>query len=279
MKINENFKNIADGATAFCVFGGPSATNYNKSELKKLLKNNFSICVNKGIEYYPESAMWLTADNKFRQYFEDYKFVLLDPRSAQGDKVLLQPKSQYIKDYEGIKVVFGQEGSNRFDIGQIPVKLVEEYSQEYKNLYYCKEYKNPNRIPNWMPALSLEWDQCLEKYGSDMQSVHAGGNIASNVFQLLYYMGFKKIIVIGYCDKGNSLGYDQNSPWEIESKSEFDGWKVHDKVWGENLRFLDGGEHFEEITGVKHKAGLSELDNSEQRESILQRIYAISENG
>jgi hypothetical protein len=279
MKINENFKNIADGATAFCVFGGPSATNYNKSELKKLLKNNFSICVNKGIEYYPESAMWLTADNKFRQYFEDYKFVLLDPRSAQGDKVLLQPKSQYIKDYEGIKVVFGQEGSNRFDIGQIPVKLVEEYSQEYKNLYYCKEYKNPNRIPNWMPALSLEWDQCLEKYGSDMQSVHAGGNIASNVFQLLYYMGFEKIIVIGYCDKGNSLGYDQNSPWEIESKSEFDGWKVHDKVWGENLRFLDGGEHFEEITGVKHKADLSELDNSEQRESILQRIYAISENG
>ena len=130
-----------------------------------------------------------------------------------------------------------------------------------------------------MPALSLEWDQCLEKYGSDMQSVHAGGNIASNVFQLLYYMGFEKIITIGYCDKGNSLGYDQNSPWKIESKSEFDGWKVHDKVWGENLRFLDGGEHFEEITGVKHKADLSELDNSEQRESILQRIYAISENG
>lgn len=277
MKINENFKNIADGATAFCVFGGPSARNYDKSELKKLLKNNFSICVNKGIEYYPESAMWLTADNKFRQYFEDYKFVLLDPRSTQGDKVLLQSKSQYIKDYEGVKVVFGQDGSNRFDIGQIPIKLVEEYSQEYKNLYYCKEYKNPNRIPNWMPALSLEWVQCLEKYGSDMQSVHAGGNIASNVFQLLYYMGFKKIIVIGYCDKGKSLGY--NKEWTIDHQSELDAWKVHDKVWGENLRFLDGGEHFEEITGVKHKADLSELDNSEQRESILQRIYAISENG
>jgi len=277
LKVDKNFKNIADGATAFCVFGGPSARNYDKSELKKLLRNNFSICVNKGIEYYPESAMWLTADNKFRQYFEDYKFVLLDPRSAQGDKVLLQPKSQYIKDYEGIKVVFGQEGSNRFDIGQIPVKLVEEYSKEYKNLYSCKEYKNPHRIPNWMPALSLKWDQCLEKYGSDMQSVHAGGNIASNVFQLLYYMGFKKIVVIGYCDKGKSLGY--NIEWTIDHQSELDAWEVHDKVWGENLRFLDGGEHYEEITGVKHKADLSELNNLKQRESILQRIYAISENG
>lgn len=279
MKINENFKNIADGATAFCVFGGPSATNYNKSELKKLLRNNFSICVNKGIEYYPESAMWLTADNKFRQYFEDYKFVLLDPKCLQrrhqqhlqeDDKILFQPKSHYVKNYEGVKVVFGQEGSNRFDIGQIPIKLIEEYSQEYKNLYYCKEYKNPYRNPNWMPALSLEWDQCLEKYGSDMQSVHAGGNIASNVFQLLYYMGFKKIIVIGYCDKGKSLGY--NKEWTIDHQSELDAWKVHNKVWGENLRFLDGGEHFEEITGVKHKADLSELNNPEQRREILRKI-------
>tara|TARA_Y100001938_G_scaffold151207_1_gene247495 strand:+ start:9896 stop:10723 length:828 start_codon:yes stop_codon:yes gene_type:complete len=275
MKINENFKNIADGATAFCIFGGPSASNYDKQELKKLIQNNFSICVNKGIEHFSDAAMWLTADNKFRQYFEDYKFVLLDPRNA-GNRVLYQSKNNHIENYKGIKVVFGQEKDNGYDIGQIPIKLVEYYSSLYDNVFYCKEYKDPNKIPDWMPALSLEWDQCLEKYGTDMQSIHAGGNIASNIFQLLYYMGFEKIVVLGYCDRGTSIGYSfkswQPDYWEIE------GWKVHNQVWGKNLKFLSGGEMYEESTGTKHLADITELNNLKQRKSIMEKIYEVAKD-
>ena len=49
-KLDNRFKNIANGMTAFCIFGGPS-TNQVKN-IDELIKNNFTVVVNNGIKFY-----------------------------------------------------------------------------------------------------------------------------------------------------------------------------------------------------------------------------------
>ena len=90
--INEKWMNIANGHTAFCILGGPSVNQVKN--LKEIIKNNFTITVNRNIEKYPDSSMYVTGDSFIaREYFEEKEFFL---HKFKGGKLL---KNQSHFDY------------------------------------------------------------------------------------------------------------------------------------------------------------------------------------
>jgi len=70
----------------------------------------------------------------------------------------------------------------------------------------------------------------------------SGGNISSIVFQLLFYMGFEKVVTLGYGDEGTSRGYQtpSNFDWSVE---ELHAMEVHLLKWGDRIGSLTGGEY------------------------------------
>ena len=73
--VNKNWKNIAKGHTAFCIFGGPSSNQVK--DINKIIENNFTVTVNHNIKRFPNASMFITADNPIaREYFEDKEFWL-----------------------------------------------------------------------------------------------------------------------------------------------------------------------------------------------------------
>jgi hypothetical protein len=74
--INNNWKGIAKGHTAFCILGGPS-TNQVK-DIQSIIDNNFTVTVNHNIKTYPNCDMYITADNSIaREYFEDKELLTI----------------------------------------------------------------------------------------------------------------------------------------------------------------------------------------------------------
>jgi len=263
--IDKRWKQIAKGHTAFCILGGPSSKEIDN--IDDIIANNFTITVNRSIEVFPNADMFITSDNNIaREYFEEGEFFL---HKFKGGK-LLKNHSDFLYENEPswvkgkrdillknpnlIKVIACNNFpcyNTSFSTGQLYKYKGIEYAKQVKDTYICTEYRNEQGES--YPVLSPSLPETIEKYGTDPTNFYPGGNASGILFQLLWYMGFSKLIVVGYGDKGKSIrskGYKEviDSFWD-EDKTEFEwseteihGLVSHHIKWGDNFKILKGGE-------------------------------------
>ena len=268
--INKKWKNIAKGHTAFCILGGPSISEVKN--LQKIINNNFTVTVNHNIKTHYNSDLYITADNSIaREYFEDKKFCLYkfiggkllrhnsnfkyDPTPiwVEGKKNILQ------KNPNLIKIIACNEFPTynySFTTGQLSLHHGEEYCNSTPNTYLCVEYRNEQGES--YPSLSPNIPESINEYGINPLKFYSGGNVSSILFQMLYYMGFDKVIVVGYGDKGISNGYEDNRIFKW-SNEEIHAMVTHNIKWGDKLKSLHGSEICKEYCDFK-QASYGELE-------------------
>lgn len=263
--INKKWKNIAEGHTAFCILGGPSSKEI--PNINNIIANNFTVTVNRSIEVFPNVDMFITSDNNIaREYFEEGEFFL---HKFKGGK-FLKNQAHFMYDEEPswvkgkrkillknpnlIKIIACNDFpsyNTSFSTGQLYKYKGIEYAKQVKNTYLCTEYRNEQGES--YPLLSPSLPETIEKYGTDPSNFFPGGNSSGIVFQLLWYMGFSKIVIVGYGDKGKSVRSENykgtiDSFWDETktdfewSESEIHGMVTHHQKWGNNMKILKGGE-------------------------------------
>jgi hypothetical protein len=283
--IDKKWKNIASNHTAFCILGGPSSKQIDN--LNEIIKNNFTIITNRMLDQYPEASMYITADSFIaREYFEDKEFFL---HKFKGGKIL---KNQAHFDYDEkpiwikgkrniltknpnlIKVIACNEFpcyNTNFTTGQLYKYKGIEYCKQVKNSFLCIEDRNPNG-ESW-PTLSPSLQHTLDNYGTNPSCLISGGNVAGIIFQLLYYMDFKKVVVVGYGDNGDSIGYESvrstynDKVWSW-SEPELHAMVVHNMKWGDRLKILYGGEVCNEYAPYA-RASMDDLEQTPNMKNKL----------
>lgn len=292
--INEKWKNIANGHTAFCILGGPSSKEV--SNLNQIIKNNFTIITNRMLDQYPEASMYITADSFIaREYFEDKEFFL---HKFKGGKILknhanfdYDEKPIWIKGKRNIltknpnliKVIACNEFpcyNTNFTTGQLYKYKGIEYCKEVKNSFLCIEDRNSNG-ESW-PTLSPSLASTLDNYGTNPLCLTSGGNVAGIIFQILYYMGFEKVVIVGYGDKGDSIGYEEvkyvskdnklensnNNKFWTWSETELHAMVVHNMKWGDKLKIFHGGEVCSEYAPYV-RASMDDLEHTPNMKNKL----------
>lgn len=268
--INSNWKNIANGHTVFCILGGPSVKQTDN--IQEIIKNNFTVTVNHNIKTYPNCDMYITADNSIaREYFENKEFCLF---KFTGGKLLknqagfnyneepiwIQGKKHIIEQNPNlIKVIACNDFpiyNYSFTTGQLPKHHGEEYCKSILNTYLCIEYRN-EQGESW-PTLSPSIQESLDNYGTNPLKLIPGGNVSGILFQLLWFMGFDKVIVVGYGDNGTSNGYEDNRIFDW-SESEIHAMVTHNIIWKDKLKSLHGSEICREYCDFK-QASYNELE-------------------
>jgi len=285
--INNNWKDIAKGHTAFCILGGPSSSQVK--DLQNIIKNNFTITVNHNIKLYPNCDLYLTADNPIaREYFEDkefclYKFTggkLLKTQSDfsyDNEPIWIQGKNHIIKQNPNlIKIIACNEFpvyNYSFTTGQLPKHHGEEYCKLFSNTYICIEYRN-EQGESW-PTLSPTIQESLDSYGTNPLKLIPGGNVSGILFQLLWFMGFDKVIVVGYGDNGISNGYEDNRIFDW-SESEIHAMVTHNIIWRDRLKSLHGSEICREYCDFK-QANYNELEpNPIKKTELINKLLNIN---
>ena len=268
--INDKWKGIAKGHTAFCIFGGPSVRQ--TKNIQDIIKNNFTITVNHNIKDYLNCDLYITADNSIaREYFENKDFCLF---KFTGGK-LLNNQAYFTYDTSPIwikgkrdillqnpnliKIVACNDFplyNYSFTTGQLPKHHGEEYSKEISNTHLCIEYRN-EQGESW-PTLSPTIQESLDNYGVDPLKLIPGGNVSGILFQLLWFMGFDKVIVVGYGDDGSSNGYEGNKIFEW-SENEIHAIVTHNTIWKDKLKSLHGSEICKQYCDFK-QASYDELE-------------------
>lgn len=277
--VNSKWKDVAKGHTAFCILGGPSVKLVE--DLDKIIKNNFTVTVNHNIKLYPNADLYVTGDSPIaREYLEDRDFFI---HKFTGGKLLknqasfsyeqtpqwIQGKrSVLLKNPNLIKVI----GCNTFpsynysfSTGQLYYLHGEEYCKQVPNTHLCLEHRN-EQGESW-PMLSPELPESIKTYGSSPEKFYAGGNISGIMFQLLYYMGFDKVIVVGYGDNGTSAGYASGTEFTW-SNEEIHAMVVHNTVWRDRLKALHGSEICKKYVDFK-TATYDELNTTPDKKNIL----------
>ena len=250
--INSTWRDIAKGHTAFCILGGPSVTQVK--DIQDIIQNNFTITVNHNIKTYPNCDMYITADNSIaREYFEDKEFCLFKFTggkllknqagfSYSEEPIWIQGKKHIIEQNPNlIKVIACNEFpiyNYSFTTGQLPKHHGEEYCKSTPNTYHCIEYRNEQGES--YPILSPEIPESINQYGKNPSQLIPGGNVSGILFQLLWFMGFDKVIVVGYGDDGTSNGYDGKMfEW---SNEEIHAMVTHNLIWRDKLKSIHGSE-------------------------------------
>jgi len=298
--INNNWKGIAKGHTAFCILGGPSTKQVEN--LQDIIENNFTITVNHNIKTYPNCDMYITADNSIaREYFEDKEFCLFKftggklLRNQAGfnydpEPIWIQGKKHIIEQNPNlIKVIACNEFpiyNYSFTTGQLSKHHGEEYCRNTSNTHLCIEHRN-EQGESW-PTLSPTIQESLDNYGIDPLKLMPGGNVSGVLFQLLWFMGFDKVIVVGYGDKGESQGYEDvkyatkdlnaidtgNSLWTW-SESEIHAMVTHNHIWSDGLKSLHGSEICREYCDFK-QADYNELENTPtKKQELINKLLNI----
>lgn len=252
--IDERWKDIAKGHTILCIGGGPSAREYDQKKLNYLINNNFSITVNHSIKAYQNVSMYFTGDNLIvRKYFNNGDFEIKDQLYSKPYKVT--PENQFIINKNLIKVLVTQDWSSEnygLNGGQIFHSYAMDYAKKFENVWIAREFKTNKG--SWSPAITEDWPEVFVNYGQNMQDIHAGGNVMSDVLQLLWFMGFDKVILIGVGDIGNSFGYGDNSNSFIWGDLEKNVFKLHFKMWSKKnnrrIKMLSGGEILKKIIDI-----------------------------
>ena len=278
--INNTWKDIAKGNTAFCIFGGPSAKQVNN--IQEIIKNNFTITVNHNIKDYLNCDLYITADNGLaREYFEDKEFFL-----HKCIQTKLFSKNQWIGEYdENIVWVKGKRDfllqnqnqirvivcndfpiyNHSLTVGQLYKGYGEQFCKEVPNTYLCIEHRDVSGES--YPLLSNVFPESLETYGSNPLNFLPGGNISGIVYQLLYYMGFDKVVVVGYGDNGISNGYENNQMFTW-SNEELHALVVHHNKWGDKIKTLHGGEICREYVDFS-QASYNDLESTPNKKNEL----------
>lgn len=276
--IDSSWKNIAKGHTAFCILGGPSTSQVN--DIQSVIKNNFTITVNHNIKTYPNCDMYITADNSIaREYFEDKEFCLFKftggklLRNQAGfnydsEPIWIQGKKEIIQQNPNlIKIIACNEFpiyNYSFTTGQLSKHHGEEYCKSTPNTHLCIEQRN-EQGESW-PLLSPDIPESITEYGTDPLKLISGGNVSGILFQLLWFMGFDKVIVVGYGDDGTSNGYDGKIfEW---SNEEIHAMVAHNTIWKDNLKSLHGSELCREYCDFK-QADYNELENTPNKKTEL----------
>jgi hypothetical protein len=283
--INSSWRNIAKGHTAFCILGGPSISQVN--DIQSVIKNNFTITVNHNIKTYPNCDMYITADNSIaREYFEDKEFCLFKftggklLRNQAGfnydsEPIWIQGKKEIIQQNPNlIKVIACNEFpiyNYSFTTGQLPKHHGEEYCKSTPNTHLCIEQRN-EQGESW-PLLSPDIPESITEYGTNPLKLISGGNVSGILFQLLWFMGFNKVIVVGYGDDGISNGYDGKIfEW---SNEEIHAMVVHNQIWGDRLKSLHGSEICREYCDFK-QADYNELENTPtKKQELINKLLNI----
>ena len=281
--IDDRWKGIGKGNVAFCILGGPSSNQVKN--LDKIISNNFTVTVNHNIKKHNNVNLYITADNFIaREYFEEKEFYL---HQFEGGK-LLQHQASFRYNKEPIWVKGKRKllrknlikilacgdfpcYNSSFTTGQVYKYNGVEYCKQVPNTYLCTEFRNEKGES--YPTLSPSIPESLEKYGSDPSNLLPGGNVASILFQLLWYMDFEKVIVVGYGDKGKSEGYENveyqndssNFSW---SESEIHALVTHYEKWGSRLKILHGGELCKEYAHFSD-ATYNDLESTPNNKKIL----------
>jgi hypothetical protein len=277
--INNNWKDIAKGHTAFCILGGPSTKQVEN--LQDIINNNFTVTVNHNIKTYPNCDMYVTADNSIaREYFEDKEFCLF---KFTGGKLLknqagfnyneepiwIQGKKHIIEQNPNlIKIIACNEFpiyNYSFTTGQLPTHHGEEYCKSTPNTHLCIEYRN--ELGGSWPTLSPTIQESLDNYGNDPLKLIPGGNVSGILFQLLWFMGFDKVIVVGYGDYGTSNGYEDNRIFDW-SENEIHAIVTHNQIWEDKLKSIHGSELCREYCDFK-QADYNELENTPNKKVEL----------
>lgn len=121
----------------------------------------------------------------------------------------------------------------------------------------------------------------LETYGTNPLDLTPGGNISGIIFQLLYYMEFDKVIVVGFGDNGESAGYEDskymtksenaidlgNKLWTI-TEQELHAIVTHNIKWGDKLKSLHGSEICREYVNFP-QASYDELETTPEKKNEL----------
>lgn len=283
--INDNWKGIAKGHTAFCILGGPS-TNQVK-DIQDIISNNFTITVNHNIKTYPNCDMYITADNSIaRKYFENKEFCLFKftggklLRNQAGfnydsEPIWIQGKKEIIQQNPNlIKIIACNEFpiyNYSFTTGQLSKHHGEEYCKSTPNTHLCIEQRN-EQGESW-PLLSPDIQESLIEYGTNPLRLISGGNISGILFQLLWFMGFDKVIVVGYGDNGTSNGYDGKLfEW---SNEEIHAMVTHNTVWGDKLKTLYGGELCRNYCNFP-QSSYDELDITPiNKEKLIEKLLSL----
>lgn len=284
--VNYRFSDIAKGKTAFCIFGGPSA--HTISNIDDMIANNFTVTVNKNISTYSDVDMYVTADNMLtRLYFEKDDFFLhtfkggnLMRTFAKIDyeleaKWFTPERNVFDKNDKMIKIIGCNTFpcyNNNFTTGQTYYLDGIKFAKQMKNTYICIEHRDESTGQSY-PLLTLEDNSTVYSYGKNPKNFTSGGNISSIVFQLLKYMGFEKIVVVGYGDIGTSNGYgDSQFEWTTE---ELHAMSVHSYIWGENFKVLSGGELLDKYGFTHSKASEDEMKNIEDKKELIHRLNSL----
>ena len=288
--INDKWKGIGSGHTAFCILGGPSSTKVKN--LEEIIKNNFTITVNHNIKKHPNVDLYITADNFIaREYFEEGEFFL---HQFEGGKLLqnqamfrynkepiwIKGKREILRE-DLIKIIACGEFpcyNSTFTTGQVYKYKGMEYCKQVPNTFLCIEYRNEEGES--YPTLSPSIPESLDNYGSDPSSFLPGGNIASILFQLLWYMGFDKVVVVGYGDKGGSEGYEdieyENSGGSFSwSESEIHALVTHHKKWGDRFKILHGGEICKEYAPFQDASNQDLHINSKSKHLLINKLLEL----
>ncbi len=285
--IDDRWYNIAEGYTGFCLFGGPSAKQLEN--LDELIKNNITVVINNGIQVYPNATMFLSADNRpVRKYFEELtgSFKLFHKHGFQQTEIKYDGELLNKKDI--IKIIISQKLScsnyNR-EIGQIPHSYAIKYAQKLPNTWVATMFafdpsgstygtsSKPNKF------LTLTDSVITTNYGTNPHALYPAGNSGSLVLQLLYYMGFNKIIFAGFGDMGFSQGTNTDETSRTTSKGKISihaqhAMQVHAAKWGNRAKILTGGELIRPF-GFQ-SANRSELyTNPNKKEEFLNKIYKL----
>tara|TARA_B100000963_G_scaffold359506_1_gene387035 strand:+ start:11616 stop:12527 length:912 start_codon:yes stop_codon:yes gene_type:complete len=297
--LNSEFKNIAKNHVAFCILGGPSSKELDN--IQDIIKNNFTITVNRSIELYPNADMFITSDNNIaREYFEDREFFLhkfrggkflKDKANFKYDEEPLWVKGKrniLLKNPNLVKIIACNDFpsyNTSFSTGQLYKYKGIEYAKQVKNTYICIEHRNPQGES--YPVLSPYIEETIENYGTDPLKFYPGGNASGIMFQLLWYMGFKKMVVVGYGDKGKSVRsddyeeivdsfYDENNTEFEWSQEEIHGMVTHYNKWGDNFKILKGGGICKEYCDFK-QASYNDLEKSPlKKNKLIDKLLKLS---
>ena len=291
---DSRFKDIADGLTAFCIFGGPSVKEV--VNLEKIIDNNFTVAVNYGIKFY-KPDLYISGDNQIvREFFEDKEFILHKFKGGKllkdkalfeydEEPIIIEGKSHLVKDSNMVKILISNDFpcyNYNFTSGQIYKQYAYEYCKKIPNTWVVTEHRSSD-AENW-PTLSPEWEGSIDNYGKDMNCIYPGGMTGSPTFQILYYMGFKKVITVGLGDIGKSRGNPgrdsgvQSTVWGPE---EVHSIPIHNHMWSgdRDLKILHGGEIFNQY-GKFNKAKYDELldsKNKTEKDNLIKKIKNIGE--
>lgn len=278
--INSNWKDIAKGHTVFCIFGGPSSKQVNN--LQNIIKNNFTLTVNHNIKDYPNCDLYITADNGLaREYFEDREFFLHKcirthvnfknqwAGEYEEDMIWIKGKRDFLlQNQNQIRIIACNDFpsyNHSWTVGQLYKGYGEQFCKEVPNTYLCIEHRDTNEES--YHTLSPNIPESLETYGTNPLNLIPGGNISGIVFQLLYYMGFDKVIVVGYGDNGISNGYDDNRVFTW-SNEEIHAMVTHNLKWKDKLKSLHGSEICREYVNFP-QASYDELETTPEKKNEL----------